>query len=69
MYVMYVNSVSVGPYVHNTVIYKCSANLQSSYLQLLIVALKTHFLHCFCINKHIMTNKLNKQVRSKLIDC
>ena len=56
--VMYVNSVS--PYVHNTIIYKCSANSQSI-LQLLIAALKKRYLHCFCINKHAMTNKLNKQ--------
>ena len=76
IYVKYVNSVClsiclyVGPYVHNTTIYKRCANLWSTFncwLQLW----RRCFLHCFCINKHIVTNKLNKQViklRSKFID-
>ena len=51
-------SLSVGPYVHDTIIYKCYSNL----LQLLIAALNSMFPRSFCnhtFKKHFRTNKLN----------
>ena len=50
IYVMYANSVclSVSPYVHNTIIYKCSANSRSTFncwLQLYKETLSALFLY------------------------